>query len=254
MAHVEVHSPDNNRSSRNQPRYAADQRETPSRDLETSAKAVSSVGFIEAVGGAAAVVLPILGLLGIIPLTLAGVTTIILGAAFIIEGLGISTRARHLMQEARAGRGEGRDVGGGVTADFLGGGAGVALGILGLIGIAPNILLPVAAVVFGATLVFSSGVKADLATFGERRERDRVDRGDTRGEERSSGTIGYSKAAMGIQVLAGIAAVIIGILVLVGFTGAAGGLTLTHIAFLCVGVALVLSGTALGARMMTALR
>lgn len=250
MAHVEIRNPNNDH---NPEHYATttDRYETAGtsprsdQEFETSAKAVSGVGLLEAVGGVAAVVLPILGLLGIVPLLLAGVTAIVIGAALIIEGLGVSTRARHLMRETGGGRRQKADIGGGVTADFLGGGAGVALGILALVGIVPEILLPVSAIVFGATLVFSSGVKAELANVSEH---------STTARDAESSARGATKAATGIQVLAGIAAAVLGILVLVGFTGGAGGLSLTHIAFLCVGAALVLSGTALGARMLAAMR
>ena len=60
-------------------------------------------------------------------------------------------------------------MGGGFTAEFVGGAAGIVLGILALVGIAPEILCSVAVLVFGGTLLFGSGMTGMLRNHSARR-------------------------------------------------------------------------------------
>lgn len=240
MAHVEVHGPGNGHEGR----YATDTygTTTTTRATERSAKAVTGASIIEVVAGAAAVVLPILGLLGILPLTLAAITCIAIGVGFLLHGVAVSARWRDILNEiGREGRHK-ADIGGGLSAEFLGGAAGITLGVLALLGIYPDVLIPASAIVFGTTLLFSSATQAELAAVGH--DDDRSERA----------TRGAARAMAGAEVLCGIAAIVLGILVLVGWTGGLEPIRMSHIAFLCVGAAMVLAGTTLGSRMVAALR
>jgi hypothetical protein len=144
------------------------------------------------------------------------------------------------MTEASAS--EGRvihgEVGGGMSAESLAGIAGIVLGILALLGVAPRALCSVALIAFGAGLLFGSVVKGRFASlhsahsgFGETTRR----------------IIDESiRASAGGEVLVGVGAVVLGILALLGLNS----VTLVLIGFLGVGTALLLSGTAFGARML----
>lgn len=238
MAHVDIRSPDNGHGRYTGEHYGT----TTGHETERNAKAVSGASLISVLAGAVAIVLPILGLLDIVPLTLAAVTSIAIGTGFVLAGAAVSARWKDILRDLGHERRQQADIGGGVTAEFLGGAAGIALGILALVGVYPGILIPVAAIVFGATLIFASATQAELAAVGH--ETDRAERASR----------GASRAMAGAEVLAGIAAAVLGILVLVDVTGGVEGIVLAHVAFLCVGAAMILAGTTLGSRMVSVLR
>lgn len=193
---------------------------------------------IEGLGGIGAVVLAIIGLAGLLPAAMAAIATIVVGAGLLFEGGAIAARYnRILAMTAGKPETEKAEYGSGMTSEFVGGGAGIVLGILALIGIAPAVLLEVAVIVFGATLLLSAGSTAKLASFGAYYrmpgEEHRVMR------EAADSSI---KAAAGAQVLIGIAAVVLGILALLGMQP----LTLTLIGLLAVGASLLFSGSVVG--------
>jgi hypothetical protein len=183
----------------------------------------------EAFAGAAATVLAIIGLSGILPVTLAAIAAIVLGAGLFFEGVAIAAKWRSLFAQTNGGVVGEADVGGGLSAEFYGGAAGVVLGILALIGIVSTVLLPVAAIVFGGALLFGAGASASL--------------GNGHGGE-ELGVIGASG-----QVMVGLAGVVLGIVALVGGSS----MVLTLVAFLTIGAGALLSGGALAGRMMTAM-
>lgn len=237
MAEVDIRtSEDGHERGKGNGRYAG------SNVTERTAKAVTSASLVAALAGAAAIILPLLGLLGIASTVMAAVTSIAIGIGFVLSGAAVSARWKDILHDVGFERRQQADIGGGVTAEFLGGAAGIALGILALVGVYPAVLVPVAAIVFGATLIFASATQAELASLGR----------DTEHERRLSKSA--SRATAGTEVLAGIAASVLGILVLVDVTGGVPAMTLSHIAFLCVGVAMVLAGTTLGTRMVAVLR
>lgn len=96
----------------------------------------------EATGSVAVIALAIASLAGERSLLLASVATIVLGAAFLIEG-GILAGAEAIER------------GQVTTTEFLGGVGTLVLGILALLGVAQVELLSVAIIVFGGTLLFS---------------------------------------------------------------------------------------------------
>lgn len=209
---------------------------------ERIAKVMTGASTTEALVGAGAVVLTILGLIGIFPTYMAAVASIAVGAALLSEGAGITAQYSELMSRMNGSRYETAQVGGGMTTQMLGGLAGISLGILALVGIAPEVLLPVAAIVFGGTILLGSTAPLQVESA--------VDRGpmESASQHRAHEAV---QAAEGSRMLVGLGSAVLGILVLAG-VGAAG--TLTLVALLGIGAAELLGGSALGARMGMVLR
>jgi hypothetical protein len=110
---------------------------------EKSVKVVAGGSITEALCGAAVVVLAIIGLAGTFPGYLASIATIAFGVALLAQGSALAARHTRLLHEALPHEWETRaELGGGMGAEFLAGGAGVVLGILGLLGIGTAVLVP----------------------------------------------------------------------------------------------------------------
>jgi hypothetical protein len=197
---------------------------------DSMAKTVATGSGAEAVAGGGALVLAILGLAGLLPMVLASIAIIAAGAAFLFQGAAVAARHRLLTLEAGGGEAE---IEIGVSAEIIGGLAGIALGILALIGVETMALLAVSAIVFGGTLLFGSPAvyRASRAEPGNQ-VLDEIARQTTAG-------------AAGAQALVGIGAITLGILALVGIVPQ----TLVLVAVLCVGGAALLSGGALTTKM-----
>lgn len=123
---------------------------------------------MESIGAVAVIALAIAGLAGAFSTTLAAIATIVLGAAIWLEGgtFMATHRAEVSWESAGARVLEWNE---GLGVEFLGGFAGIVLGILALLGIVPATLLSIAVLVFGATLFFSSRtglVSGHQAIFG----------------------------------------------------------------------------------------
>jgi hypothetical protein len=199
---------------------------------ETSVGVLAGGSTVEAVGGAAALVLAILGLAAVLPETLAAVATIAIGVALLAEGTAIAARYAKILAGTELGRIGAAELGGGMSAEFLGGAAGIVLGLLALLGVASMTLEAVAAIVFGGALLFGSAATSKLDALASRSE--------ARTAAREAVV-----AASGAEVMVGLGSAVLGILALVGLAPA----TLTLVALLGVGTAIVLSGTAITARM-----
>lgn len=191
----------------------------------------------EAFVGLGAAVLAILGLAGVLPMVLAAVAAIGIGAAFLFQGAALSARYSDVLSEAGGDIWPEREVESGLTAEFTGGLAGIALGILALIGVSPMTLLPVAALVFGGTLLLGSGVTSRMNVMARRET----------GVRGSAAIRRAVSGAAGAQVLVGLGSITLGILGLV--LAGANTLVLTLIAFLAVGAAELLGGSAIAGRM-----
>jgi hypothetical protein len=210
---------------------------------EVSAEVVAGGSLLEAACGIGGLVLAIVGLAGVIPVWLAAIAAIVLGAGLLLEAAAFGARFSKLMSEMVGARLSLAELGGGVTAEFLAGGAGIVLGILALIGIVPGILEAVIAIVFGAALILGAGATAGLNKM--------LVEHHCRGHEmaRRVATAMVS-ASNGAQVLAGLAAIILGI---IGLTSVY-GMTLSLIAFLVVGAAMAISDLALSGKMIEMVR
>ena len=203
----------------------------------TSAKIVRGGSAAEGVAGVAGIVLAILGLLRILPHVLLPIATIILGIAFLLEGGAIASRFSNLLNETAKGRFETSELSVGLTTELIGGIAVVILGILTLLNISPAVLMPVAAIVFGATLLFGSGVTARLNHLHEPKSDEYQAFRDVARE-----AVGI---ATSVRIFLGLSAVVMGIIALTGVNW----MILTFVSILCVSASDVMSGTALTARM-----
>lgn len=201
---------------------------------EQPMKVVAGGSAAEAFVGLCAVTLAIIGLAGVAPSTLAAVASITAGTALFLRGSALG---------AQSGKLKGREtakLGTGVTAEVLGGSAGITLGILALIGIEPNELLPISAIAMGAALVLGAGLMNrlnHLAVVGHRTDDKQI---------RSAGRM--VGAAAGLQVLLGIGAATLGILRIVDVIDDEAMPTLSLIAFLAIGAAALFSGAAIASK------
>lgn len=211
-----------------------------------SEKAVAGSSFAELIAGGGAIVLPILGLVGVLPMSLAAISFIAIGAAMMIAGGTLGTQAHALFSEARVVESSDTEFLGGANAQILGGGAVVALGILALLRVAPMALLPISAIVAGAAMILGAGTASRLGSF-------RYGTTDLSASQREILRESV-RASAGADVLVGLGAVVLGILVLAGIGSLATMLTLVLVAALALGGGLFLTGTTTGARMTALLR
>jgi hypothetical protein len=195
----------------------------------------------EALAGLCGAVFAILGLALHAP-TLGGVAAILIGLALVMHGGSIASRWRQALHRLDRGaatseHGGGfdrRELFGGLGTELVGGGITLALGVLAIAGVIPYVLLPVAAIVVGATVLFGGATQPELAHLAPDY--------DPRASKMTRGAV---VASGGVMVLAGIASAVLGILALLHVGPA---VTLSLIAMLCIGVALFLAGGSLAAR------
>ncbi|KYF47762.1 hypothetical protein BE08_32050 [Sorangium cellulosum] len=229
----------------------------PRSERDRSPRVLLGGSLAEVVCGAATVVLAILALTGTLQGYLIPIATIVLGVALLAHGSAVAARVLGVallahgsavaarLRDISAGTGAAgwdsrAELGGGTGAELIGGAAGVVLGILALVGIAPTVLLPVAVIVFGGALLLGGGVTADLGTIEAPGAHERL------GEMSRHASV----AASGLQTLVGAGAVVLGILALVGIDP----VVLTLVGLLALGSAVVLSGTTVSGRMASILR
>jgi hypothetical protein len=186
----------------------------------------------ELILGLGAVVLGIIGLIGLFPTPLAAIATIAVGVMLLSEGGSIVFRSYELLSEAGVGETAAvSEVSRAITAEFLAGVAGVVLGILALVGVVPLTLMAVAVITYGGMLWLTSGgsIGFDWPALGDNEVVRRLVR-SLRG------------AAADAQLLVGLAGVVLGILGLVGIKP----LTLVLVALLAIGASALLRSSAVG--------
>jgi hypothetical protein len=222
-----------------------DMAETRGVEGKRSEQVLGASSVLEGAAGAAAVVLPILGLLGVLPTVMASVGAIVIGGALFAAGSAMGTRYSELMAKAGGERQEVESLGG-LGIEVLGGAAGVVLGILSLVGISSMVLLEVSTIVLGGTLMLGAGATARLNDF----------RAGLMGMTGTGREVAREavNAGAATQMLAGAGAVVLGILALAGVGGAATALTLVLTALLAMGGGILVAGSASAGRMLTLAR
>lgn len=190
-------------------------------------------GLVDAAGGIATVVLAIIGLAGVHADVLAPIAVIVFGVALLIQGgamlseyTQISLPAAMSVEQFGAG---------GLSSLFLVGVAGIVLGVLALIGIQTTILMSVAIIAFGAALVISSNSVRQLYQIRSAGMR----AAPQVGTQFLAGEMASGSAA--VQLLAGLAAIVLGILAVTGIYTA----VLALAALIVLGATIVLSGSTL---------
>lgn len=191
-------------------------------------------GFV----GLGAAILAIIGLSHITPMLLVSIAAITVGVALAFEGAALSARYSSLIGLGdEINRADVNVRWGGVTTLFMGGATGIVLGVLSLIGIIPMTLIPVATIVFGAALILDSGANARLSVLEAHHSEEFKSKAAVIKET--------AQASAGIEILVGLASIILGILALIGFSP----LVLSLIALLSLGVSNLLTGAIIGGRM-----
>jgi hypothetical protein len=181
--------------------------------------------------GTGAAVLSILGIVGVFPSYLAAIAVIGLGAILLLQGGNVVLHYCDLFsQSAATSTVSASAVSRGITAGFLAGIAGIFLGILALLRIAPITLLSVAVITYGGAMMLTSGEPVWMNSF---LAKDNVIMHQL--------MHCVSLAAAGGQILAGLAALVLGILALVGIAS----LMMVLIALLAIGTSIILRSAAL---------
>lgn len=179
-------------------------------NYETAHKvAAGGIGLAAALG-LTSVVLAILGLVNVAPYYMAGISAIALGVAMLLVG-GFSMEWFTAPREHFFYEGEGA-----MSTDVMAGVGGIVLGILALLGIVPNILLPVSVLAFGVSLFMSSWMAS--AHFS------------------------------GIKCLTGLSGIVLGIIALTTIAP----LALTLVGFLTLGFGVLFSGSIQSSKFMYA--
>ncbi|HZD26720.1 MAG TPA: hypothetical protein VE631_10700, partial [Alphaproteobacteria bacterium] len=112
---------------------------------------------VEAIGGIAIIILGILGLVGLAPSFLAAIAGIVFGVAVLALGAAIAAEFYSLYARLTGGALGTVELGGGMTVEVVAGGAAIVLGILALLGVAPNVLLPALVIAGGGSLMLAAG-------------------------------------------------------------------------------------------------
>ncbi|WP_245329082.1 hypothetical protein [Bradyrhizobium centrolobii] len=199
----------------------------------------------DAIGGVATIILAIVALSGVSQMMLAAIATIIFGAALLIQGGTMLTEFTKLMAPPGAAPGTAEELvgGGGLSALFLVGAAGIVLGVLSLVGIASQTLTGAAIIAFGSALLLSSTsvwrlYRAKQASYRA---------GATRifsGAEFLAGEMASGSAVL--QSLSGLAAIVLGILAVTGTNPS----VLTLVGLLVLGATVLLTGSTLSGAVM----
>lgn len=211
---------------------------------ETGAAGEASAygGFVDALGGIATIVLAIIALSGTKADILLPIATIVFGAALLIQGGAMLSE--FAQTEATADTSVGTS-GAGLSSLFLVGAAGIVLGVLALVGVHPLILTSVATIAFGGALVVSASAVWQLLTM-----QSVAARFPARGSMLSVVASDVAAGSSGVQGMAGLAVIVLGILAVSGTAS----LALTLAALLVAGASLVMTGSTLSGTMIGFMR
>jgi hypothetical protein len=216
--------------------------------LETRpTEAAAYGGLVDVLGGIATAVLAIIALTGFAPAVLGGIATIVFGAALIVQAGTLLSEYSSLTLPSGAAASEGLESLGGdaVTAMFVVGASGVVLGVLALLGIASAVLIPAAVIAFGAALVLSASSARHLYHLQRALRRAALAQSGT---ELLAGRM--ASGSGGVQLLTGLAAMVLGILAVSGVNTD----PLTLVALLVMGITVIMTGSTLSGMVMGAMR
>ena len=208
----------------------------------TVAEASAYGGFVDALGGIATIVLAIIALSGTKADILLAIATIVFGAALLLQGGAMLSEFAQTEARAETSASMGS---GGLSGLFLVGVAGIVLGVLALLGVYPQILTAAATIAFGGALVVSASAVWQLLTA-----RSVAARFPARGSMLSFVASDVAAGSSGIQAMAGLAVIVLGILAISGTAT----LALTLVALLVAGASLVMTGSTLSGTMIGLMR
>jgi hypothetical protein len=207
---------------------------------ETSSAPVEAAaygGLADAIGGIATVVLAIIALAGVHPEVILPIAVIVFGAALLIQGGTMLSEYASIIFPAGTTGTPSEHIGvGSLSTLFLVGVAGIVLGILALLGLATGTLCAIAVIAFGSALLLSSNSVRNLYMLQSSASRSGASRPGT---ELLAGEMASGSA--GVQMLAGLAAIVLGILAVIGINQN----TLLLAALIILGATVILTGSAL---------
>lgn len=209
------------------------------RDERLTTGLLAGGSTIETLGGLAAVILAVVGFQQQ-PIVMCAIATISIGVALLSQGASIMARWRDALGKLQRAKPERTEIVEGVSTEVFGGAVGIVLGILALAGVKPLVMLPVAAIVFGGSLLLGGAAQSDLVYLAP-----------DRNPRFARATFGAIQTSGGVMVLVGVAAAVLGILALLDVGPA---LSLALIAMLSIGFALLFAGGALTARFVHRMR
>src|SRR5258706_12582133 len=176
------------------------------------AEAAAYGGLADAIGGIATVVLAILALAGVHREIILPIAVIVFGAALLIQGATmLSEYAGITFPASSTGVSSDQFGVGSLSSLFLVGVAGIVLGILALLGISPEILTAIAVIAYGSALMLTSNAVRHLYMLQSSANRAGAPRAGT---ELLAGEMASGSA--GVQMLAGLAWLVLGILAVLG--------------------------------------
>lgn len=206
-------------------------------------------GLVDAAGGITTIVLAVIGLANVLPSMMVSITTVVFGVALLIQGGTLLSEYARIIFAPGAQEGTPEQFGGSsLSAVFLVGAAGIVLGILALLGIYPAVLTSIAIIAYGAALVLSSNSVWHLHLLKRAAARSTSAMTSLTGSEILASEMASGSA--GVQALAGLAAIVLGILAVAGEPQ----VTLNLIALLALGATLVLTGSALSGTVLGLMR
>jgi hypothetical protein len=192
-------------------------------------------GLADAIGGLATIVLAIVALSGVHPEVVLPIAVIVFGAALLIQGGTLVSEFESIMSPAgAAGVSPEQFSLGGLSTLFLVGVAGIVLGILALLGLQTAVLVAISVIAFGAALLLSSNSVRYLSMLQTAGRAEAPRAGELLAGEMASGSAS-------VQMLAGLAAVVLGILAVAGVNPNILALS----ALIVLGSAIILAGSAL---------
>jgi hypothetical protein len=177
----------------------------------------------EGAAGIAVIVLAVIALAGTASGALASIVTIVVGVGLMVQAFNSAAENSKLMPANAAPI---TDLGGEVMVGGLSGITGIILGILALVGVNTPYLVPSALIVFGGALFLSGAIGL----------RPRAAQSTAPSGQAQAVSYQGSAAASGMEILIGIAAIVLGILSLV-FVG---WWVLVLVGFIAVGAALLM--------------
>jgi hypothetical protein len=185
----------------------------------------------EGVAGIAVIALTIIALAGVSTLILASIAAIVIGVGLIVQAFNSAAEETRAMAPSTGATAQAATLGGGIMVDCACGVTGIVLGILALVGIHTAYLLPPALIVFGGSLLLSGAMSM----------RPRALSVTSAGTEARVVWYRASPAAAGMEVLTGLAAIVLGILsVIMASVSMAPAGVLVLVGFLVVGAALLM--------------
>ena len=203
------------------------------RDDRVTARMLAGGSTLETIGGLAAVILSVVGFEER-AVEMGSIATIAIGIALLSQGASLMARWGQAFRRAQGTQPDRGEMVEGIGTEVFGGVVGIVLGVIALVGIKPAVILPVAAIVYGGSLLLGGAVQPDLVYLAPERN-----------PRYARATFSAIQASGGIMVLVGVAAAVLGVLALLEVGPP---ISLALVAMLSIGFSLLFAGGALTAR------